>query len=249
MWVLGVRIDLPDVRAAIQQIQRWIDLRESGHFVTLTNVNNVMECQRTPEYMRCSNAASLSLPDGMPIVWVGALRGIKAQRIAGPDFMIDFMAQTASRSLRHFFYGGREEVVQKLTQEVKKRFPNLEIAGYYSPPFRKLTDEEDRNVVKLINDSKPDVLWVGLGCPKQELWMYGHRNVLSVPVMLAVGQAFDIHAGCLRRAPQWMRENGLEWLFRLLSEPRRLWRRYLVHGTTFAWKMLFEHRGVRKAAF
>jgi N-acetylglucosaminyldiphosphoundecaprenol N-acetyl-beta-D-mannosaminyltransferase len=168
------------------------------------------------------------------------------QRVYGPDLLLDFCRETSTKAYRHFFYGGASGVPEALAAKLKCQFPILEVAGTYSPPFRPLTPEEDASIVDMINRAEADVLWVGLGCPKQECWMYEHREKLRVPVLVGVGQAFDLHAGRLKQAPAWMRGHGLEWLFRLLAEPRRLWRRYLIYNSEFVFSALLEFLGARK---
>jgi len=246
--VLGVRIDALRVEQAVRTIETWIAGKERGRLVSLTNIHGVIECQRDPKFGEVLEATSLSLPDGMPLVWVARLRGIKLRRrIPGPDLMWEFCRATHEKGYSHFFYGGAEGVPERLAEVLTREFPGLRVAGAYSPPFRPLTPEEDRQVVERINRAAPDVLWVGLGCPKQEYWMYQHRNRLNVPVILAVGQAFDVHAGRTRRAPAWMGDHGLEWLFRLWQEPRRLWRRYLIYNTEFMFRILLDWVGFRKS--
>ena len=168
------------------------------------------------------------------------------QRVYGPDLLLDFCRETNEKAYRHFFYGGAPGVPEALAAKLKCQFPLLEVAGTYSPPVRPLTPEEDAGIVDMINRAKADVLWVGLGCPKQECWMYEHREQLRVPVLVGVGQAFDLHAGRLKQAPAWMRGHGLEWLYRLLAEPRRLWRRYLIYNSEFVFSALLEFLGARK---
>jgi N-acetylglucosaminyldiphosphoundecaprenol N-acetyl-beta-D-mannosaminyltransferase len=244
--VLGIRINVVTLDDAILCISRWIDRRERGHCVTLTNVHMVVEARKNAEFRQVMRDASLCLPDGMPLVWIGRARGHAVDRISGPDFMIDFCARTAGQGYRHFFYGGAPSVAEELARTLQARFPGFVVAGSYSPPFREMTPEEDAQVVDLINATKPDVIWVGLGCPKQERWMHANRNQLNASVLLGVGQAFNIHTGHLTRAPQWMRDHGLEWLFRLMVEPRRLWKRYLVTNTSFMAWFFMETLGLKR---
>jgi N-acetylglucosaminyldiphosphoundecaprenol N-acetyl-beta-D-mannosaminyltransferase len=150
------------------------------------------------------------------------------ERVYGPDLMIEFFKSDCNREYSHFFYGSIPSTLNQLRERLNLKFSNLEIAGFYSPPFRTLTEKEDAEIIKMINASCPDVLWVGLGCPKQQLWMHEHKDSLKVPVMIGVGAAFDFLAGTKKQAPRWMQRSGLEWLFRLLTEPKRLWRRYIL---------------------
>jgi N-acetylglucosaminyldiphosphoundecaprenol N-acetyl-beta-D-mannosaminyltransferase len=244
--VLGVRIDALQIPEAIEKLEEWIRERRRSYFVSLTNVNNVMEARRDPRFRKIQDSADLSLPDGMPLVWIGRLRGYQLRRrVYGPDLLLDFCRQTEGKGYSHFFYGGAPGVGEQLAEGLRRRFPALRIAGVYSPPFRQLSPQEDTYVVEMINRATPDVLWVGLGCPKQERWIYEHRNRLRVPVIAGIGQAFDIHSGRVRQAPRWIRENGLEWLFRLWKEPRRLWRRYLIYNTQFVWNVFLETLGLK----
>jgi N-acetylglucosaminyldiphosphoundecaprenol N-acetyl-beta-D-mannosaminyltransferase len=240
--VLGVRVNAVQIPHVVRQMEEWISNTSSrGRFISVTNVHVIMETRRDASFKKAIDSADLVVPDGMPLVWLGRLRGHRLRhRVYGPDLLLAFCQTTHEKGYTHFFYGGSPGVPQELAKQLKNQFPMLKVAGTYSPPFRPLTREEDAQVVKMINQAVPDVLWVGLGCPKQERWMYEHHKLLSVPVMLGVGQAFDINAGRVRQAPQWMRAHGLEWLFRLAQDPRRLWYRYLVYNTRFIYFLLVE---------
>jgi N-acetylglucosaminyldiphosphoundecaprenol N-acetyl-beta-D-mannosaminyltransferase len=239
--VLGVEVDAVQIPQVIARIEQWIAERGGCHYVTLTNVHAVMEANRDSRFKAVLSEASIVCPDGMPLVWLGRLSGHRGvrRRVYGPDLMLELLNTTATRGYRHFFYGGSPGVPEQMIANFRRSFP-IEIAGTYSPPFRRLSDAEDATIVRLINNAAPDVLWVGLGCPKQEYWMHAHRNQLNVPVVLGVGQAFDVFAGNLAQAPTWMREHGWEWLFRLLSEPQRLWKRYLIYNTEFLYLLAWE---------
>ncbi len=190
-------------------------------------MHGVAESRGDLHFREILNAADLVVPDGMPLVWLGRLHGFPMRhRVPGSELMEEFCQKTGSR-YRHFFYGGGPGVAEDLAQQLQERH-GITIAGTYTPPYRPLTPEEEEQVACQVNESAADVLWVGLSTPKQEKWMHAHRNTLRVPLMLGVGAAFDMNSGRLRRAPEWIRENGLEWLFRLVMEPRRLWKRYLV---------------------
>jgi N-acetylglucosaminyldiphosphoundecaprenol N-acetyl-beta-D-mannosaminyltransferase len=226
-------------------MKKWIESRESGHYVAVTGMHGVTEARNDSRFRNVLNSADLVVPDGMPLVWLGRLRRhpIK-RRVYGPELMETFCSQTGSR-YRHFFYGGAPGVAGDLAQSLEKRF-GITVSGTYTPPFRPLTQEEETEVAAKVVEAAPDVLWVGLSTPKQEQWMYEHRNVLQVPVMLGVGAAFDLNSGKLQQAPSWMRENGLEWLFRLLVEPKRLWKRYLVAIPGSLWSVSLELLHLRK---
>jgi N-acetylglucosaminyldiphosphoundecaprenol N-acetyl-beta-D-mannosaminyltransferase len=246
--VLGVRINAVQIPEVIQHFETWIREMRGNHFVAVCNVHMVMEAQNDKHFMDVLNSSGLTVPDGKPLTWLGRHRGFNLKRrVYGPDLFQDFLAATDSRGYRHFFYGGHPAVTKEMVSRIRERFPETEIAGYYSPPFRELTAQEDADVVTMINENRADILWVGLGCPKQEIWMYDHRGRLDVPVMVGVGQAFNIVAGSLKQAPSWMREHGLEWLFRLLLEPRRLWKRYLVYNTMFLLYLALEFLGYRRS--
>jgi N-acetylglucosaminyldiphosphoundecaprenol N-acetyl-beta-D-mannosaminyltransferase len=235
--VLGVGISAIDMQMALTEIERWIDEGEQ-HYVCVTGVHGVMESQHDLDLRRIHNQSGLTTPDGMPMVWAGRWAGAShVERVYGPDLMLELCAQAVERGWTSFFYGAREGVADRLAERLAGRFPGLKVKGTYSPPFRPLTEEEDRRVVNLINEADPDLLWVGLSTPKQERWMAAHMGQVRSPVLLGVGAAFDIHAGTLPQAPRWMQRSGLEWSYRLLREPRRLWRRYLRNNPRFLLEM------------
>jgi N-acetylglucosaminyldiphosphoundecaprenol N-acetyl-beta-D-mannosaminyltransferase len=239
--VLGVRVDAVQIPEVVGRIEEWIARRDGCHFIAVTGMHGVMEAQHDPGFKAVLNAADLVVPDGMPLVWLSRVHGhALRRRVYGPELMLAFCEQTSANAYRHFFYGGKPGVAEKLAKMLAQRFPGICVAGTYSPPFRPLTAEEDEEVVALINAAAADVVWVGLSTPKQERWMSEHRNCLRASVLVGVGAAFDIHSGVVRQAPRWMRENGLEWLFRLLQEPRRLWWRYLGYGSEFVFSVLLE---------
>lgn len=241
--VLGVRVHAVQIPDVIRLMEKWIEENQKGHYVAVTNVHGIIEAWKSPSFRKILNSASLNVPDGMPLVWIGRRKGyFLKQRVCGPDLMEAFCKETGSK-YRHFFYGGEPKVVTQLTKILDSKY-RIQIAGVFSPPFRPLTREEDEEVVKFINEAKPDVLWVGLGCPKQEKWMYEHRERLNIPVMVGVGAAFDFLSGIKPRAPHWMQENGLEWLFRLITEPKRLWKRYLLNGPLFILLYIAESLGL-----
>ncbi|GAC1436504.1 MAG: WecB/TagA/CpsF family glycosyltransferase [Terriglobales bacterium] len=245
--VLGIRMDAVQIPQVIAKMEAWIAQRDTCRFIAVTNVHVLMEARHEPSFRRVLDSADLCVPDGMPLVWIGRSHGFPLEhRVYGPDLLLDFCRATETKHYRHFFYGGQPGVPEKLAARLKDKFPSLEIAGTYSPPFRALTPQEDTQIIESINQAAPDVLWVGLGCPKQEHWMFQHRDRLRVPVQVGVGQAFDLHAGRLKQAPSWMRNHGFEWLFRLASEPRRLWRRYLLYNSEFVFNELLELLGVTR---
>lgn len=245
--VLGTRVDAVQIPGAIERMERWIADREGSQYVAVTGMHGVTESRRDPHFRAALGAAGMVVPDGMPLVWLGRLNGHPLRRrVYGPELMLEFCRATAGRGVRHFFYGGAPGVADDLAARMASRFPGLVVAGTYCPPFRPLTAEEDADVVARINGSGADVVWVGLSTPKQERWMYEHRDTLRVPVMVGVGAAFDMHSGRLKQAPEWMRENGLEWFYRLVQEPRRLWRRYILLGSVFVGSVSLELLGLRR---
>lgn len=235
--MLGVRVSAIDMPMAIDEIARWVSRRDR-RYVCVTGVHGVMESQHDPELRAIHNAAGLTTPDGMPLVWAGRHAGATIARVYGPDLMLAVLEQSVVHGWSSFFFGGRPGVPELLVERLSARFPGLAVAGTYSPPFRSSVGPEDPETLSLINDAHPDLVWVGLGTPKQERWMAANRPLLEAPVVLGVGAAFDIHAGVLPQAPTWMREHGLEWAFRLAVDPRRLWRRYLTNNPRFVLRIL-----------
>jgi N-acetylglucosaminyldiphosphoundecaprenol N-acetyl-beta-D-mannosaminyltransferase len=241
--ILGVQVSAINMKMALHTIEDWITRREP-HYVCVTGVHGVMESQRDEEVRRIHNAAGLVTPDGMPLVWLSRLMGFShVERVYGPDLMLAMCARSMTQGYRHFFYGGAPGVAEKLVLRLQSRFPTLQVSGTYSPPFRPLTPEEDVAVVQRINAVQPDIVWVGISTPKQECWMQEHVGRLCAPALIGVGAAFDFHAGVKRQAPRWMQQSGLEWLFRLTTEPRRLWRRYLINNFSFLWLILLQALG------
>jgi N-acetylglucosaminyldiphosphoundecaprenol N-acetyl-beta-D-mannosaminyltransferase len=231
--ILGVGVNAIDMSIAVNTVRDWID-RNDRNFVCVTGVHGVMESYRDPTLRKIHNAAGLVTPDGMPLVWLGRRLGFgQIKRVYGPDLMLALCEHSMGKAYSHFLYGGGPEVPEKLAEELKDRFPGLQVAGVYSPPFRELTPEEDEGVIKMINDSGAQIVWIGLSTPKQEKWMSSHLKKLKAPVLIGVGAAFDIHSGLKPQAPAWMRNSGLEWLFRLITEPKRLWKRYAINNPMF----------------
>jgi N-acetylglucosaminyldiphosphoundecaprenol N-acetyl-beta-D-mannosaminyltransferase len=233
--VLGVPVDAVQIPEVIAWMKVQISQRLECRFIAVTGMHGIVEAQHDPSFLRTLREADLVVPDGAPLVWFARKNGYcLKRRVYGPELQDTFCRVTGA-SFRHFFYGGAPGVAKRLAELMHQKY-GVSIAGTYSPPFRPLTDQEDEDLTKLVSDSNPDVLWVGLSTPKQERWMHAHRNSLRVPVLVGVGAAFDLLTGRVKQAPRWMRERGLEWLYRLWQEPRRLWRRYLIGGSEFAWK-------------
>lgn len=232
--VIGVPIDSLNWSQALSSLAGWAAGRES-RYVCICNAHSVVTARQDPAFAKVIHEADMATPDGAPVAWLMRKLGVANQeRINGPDLMWRYCAQAAQREETIYLYGGMPETLEMLQRTLVEQFPGLKIAGAYSPPYRQLTAEEDSSVVETINASGASTVWVSLGCPKQEKWMADHRGRINA-VMIGVGAAFDYHAGTIQRAPLWMQQNGLEWLHRLCSEPRRLWKRYLVTNTQFVY--------------
>jgi len=238
--ILGVGVSAINMKMAFDTIEDWISRREP-HYICVTPVHGVMESQRDEKLRHIYNVAGLVTPDGMPLVWLSRMKGSHhVEQVCGTDLMLAVCERSAQRGYRHYFYGGADGVAKILATRLKARFLGLNVAGTYSPPFRPLNSEEDQVVVRLINAAQPHIVWVGMGVPKQERWMAEHIGQLNAPVLIGVGAAFDFLAGSRVRAPRWMQKSGLEWFFRLMSEPQRLWRRYLIDNPWFLWLVLLQ---------
>lgn len=236
--VLGVGISLINMASALEEIIGWVD-GGKRNYVCVTGVHGVMESQRDPELLAIHNQSGLTTPDGMPMVWAGRWAGDSSvERVYGPDLMLALLDEAAEQGWSSFFYGGAPGVPEELVARLRTRIPTLAVAGTWSPPFRPLEPSEEREVVEMINASGADLVWVGLSTPKQERWMARFRPELDAPVLLGVGAAFDFHAGRVSQAPRWMQRAGLEWLYRMIREPRRLWRRYLTNNPRFIYSVL-----------
>jgi N-acetylglucosaminyldiphosphoundecaprenol N-acetyl-beta-D-mannosaminyltransferase len=214
---------------AIQAIEGWIT-RNEQNYVCVTPAHGVMECLSDPHLRDIFNKSGLTTPDGMAIVWLLQIKGYRdVRRVYGPDLVAAICEYSLTRGWRHFFYGGAPQVAEKLVERLHLNFPGITIAGTYTPPFRMLTFEEDQAIIEHINALQPDIVWIGIGSPKQERWMAEHLGRVQAPVMIGVGAAFDFIAGEKKQAPYFMQRLGLEWFFRFITEPRRLWRRYIQY--------------------
>ena len=230
--VLGAFVDALTWDEALERISAWAAARES-RYVCLCNAHMVVTTMQDQYFLRVVNEADMATPDGIPVAWMLRRLGFREQqRMSGANLMWRYLALAEARGDAAYFYGGTDATLTLLSARLRAAFPGLRIAGTYSPPFRPLTLEEDAEDVARINDSGAGAVFVGLGCPKQETWMAAHRGRIRA-VMFGVGAAFEFHAGVINRAPLWMQRWGLEWLHRLCSEPRRLWKRYLVTNTLF----------------
>lgn len=243
--ILGVGVSAINMDMAIETIDQWI-IKRQRNYVCITGVHGIIESQSDQRLQQIHNQAGLVTPDGMPLVWVSRLRNYRhVQRVYGPDLMSEVCRKSVSRGHCHFLYGGAPDVPERLGEQLRERFPGIRIVGTYSPPFRNVTLEKDAEAVRRINDSKADIVWIGLSTPKQEYWMAAHLGQLDAPVMIGVGAAFDFLAGIKKQAPRWMQRSGLEWFYRLVTEPRRLWRRYLTIVPLFAFHIAMDALGLR----
>jgi len=231
--ILGVHVSAVDMGSAVLTMESWIAARTPG-YVCISNVHTVMESWHDPALRAVHNEAGMVTPDGMPLVWMAHRLGFpKVSRVYGPDLMETMTAVSAQRGYRNFYFGGLPGIPERLEKALTLAHPGLQVVGTHSPPFGPVSDADDAAMVDMINAARPDILWVGLGAPKQERWMAAHRSRLNVPVIVGVGAAFDFLTGAKPQAPRWMQRNGLEWLFRLATEPRRLAMRYLRHNPAF----------------
>src|SRR5207245_216764 len=238
--VLGVGIHAIDIGRAAERLERALANREKG-YVCVTGVHGVMEAQNDPEFKNILNGSLLTVPDGMPTVWVGKLQGFSSmKRVFGPDLMLELCQRSVQKGYTHFLYGGAPGVAEQLKHALLSRFPGINIVGIYTPPFRALNESEFRQLKYTIAELNPDYFWVGLSTPKQEQFMAANIHRLSTKVMIGVGAAFDIHTGRLRDAPDWVKNLGLQWIHRLVQEPARLWKRYLVNNPRFIWRIALQ---------
>jgi len=241
--VLGTHLDSTSYQKSTTEIIGWAKECQS-RYICIANVHVLMEAYDSAAYQKVINHADLTTTDGMPLVWMLRMKGVKNQtRVYGPQLMLHVLERAEKEQIPIGFYGSDETTLKKLVSNIRDRFPSLLVKYTFSPPFRKLDNREDTEIIKAINDSKTRILFVGLGCPKQELWMAEHKGKFSA-IMLGVGAAFDFHAGNKPQAPTWMQAIGMEWLFRLLHEPRRLAKRYLYNNPRFILLALLELMGI-----
>ena len=244
--ILGVGVSAINMPQALQAIEGWMDAR-TPQYVCVTPAHAVMECHDHPELKSIYNQSGLTTPDGMSIVWLLKLFGFShVDRVYGPDLMLEVCRSSQDKGYKHYFYGGAPGVADQLAEKLLKRFPELKIVGLESPPFRELTGAENQEMIKRIQSAAPDIVWVGIGSPRQEKWMSRHLKDLGVPVLIGVGAAFDFLSGNKPQAPRWVQRSGMEWFYRLLSEPRRLWKRYMLNYPRFIVLVCMQLLGIRK---
>jgi N-acetylglucosaminyldiphosphoundecaprenol N-acetyl-beta-D-mannosaminyltransferase len=243
--ILGVGVSAVNMEVALRQTETLLDRGEKG-YVCVTGVHGIMEAQSDEAFRDILNRSFLTTPDGMPTVWLGRIHGFKdMNRVYGPDYMANLCERSVAKGYKHFLYGGKPGVAEELKAELTRRFPGLQIVGTYTPPFRPLNSDEENDLRSQLETSKADVLWCGLSTPKQERFISSYYDRMPVKLMVGVGAAFDLLSGNLDEAPDWMKRSGLQWLYRLIKEPRRLWRRYLLNNPKFAWLTLLQLTGLR----
>ena len=235
--IMGVDIAAIDMEWLVDYLNRNVK-NLSGDYICVSNVHTTVTAYENQEYCKVQNGGILAIPDGGPLSSVGQKRGFKnMKRTTGPSLMGEIFKISAAEGYRHYFYGSTDETLEKLYSVLTEFYPGIQIAGMYSPPFRPMTEDEDRAIVDRINETKPDFVWVGLGAPKQEKWMAAHQGRVE-GLMIGVGAGFDYHAGNIERAPEWMQKSNLEWVYRLLQDPRRLFGRYWHTNTKFIWNAM-----------
>ena len=243
--VLGIGLSVLNLDLALAAISNALANKTKG-YICVTGVHGVMESQSDPALRGILNRAFLNTPDGMPMVWAGKLRGHREMsRVYGPDLMNLVCDWSRQKNYTHFFYGGANGVAEELKRRLVEKFPGLKVVGTYTPPFRALNADEEAELIRTVAMLKPDMIWVGLSTPKQERFMAQYGLKLDATLMFGVGAAFDFHAGRVRQAPRWMQRSGLEWLFRLCCEPKRLWKRYLKNNPIFLWKFFCQLAGLK----
>ena len=246
--ILGTKVHIVEIPDVIKVMDHWIQSEpETCHYIVNTGMHGIMTAHRDPGFKEVLNSADLFVPDGILVILVARLRGFfLRKRMTGPGLMWEFGETAGKKGHKYFIYGDTEDTLQALAAKLTEAYPGLKIVGLHAPPFRPLTPEEDEAVVRAINNADPDVLWVGLGAPKQERWIYEHRSRLKVPVVVGVGAALKYHSGMVRRAPSWIRNSGFEWLWRLLQEPGRVWRRVLIDAPQFLGLVALELSHLKK---
>ena len=244
--VLGVGVDAVNMRDSLAIVTSHLRTSAKG-YVCLSGVHGIMEVQRNQRLRSVYADALLVAPDGMPTVWMGHLQGFrKMQRVFGPDLMLEIIGSEEFRDRVHFFCGGAPGVAEKLNAEMKRRFPWVKIAGTFTPPFREMTSKEEGELYKSVNALRPDIIWVGLSTPKQEVFMARYLPQLDTKLMIGVGAAFLYHTGAIRDSPAWVKQAGLQWVHRLIQEPSRLWKRYLLNNPLFVILVILQFAGLRR---
>ncbi|MEE9189592.1 MAG: WecB/TagA/CpsF family glycosyltransferase, partial [Candidatus Neomarinimicrobiota bacterium] len=225
--ILGINICATNIPEILKSIYTFIRSDEK-HYVIIRDIHGLIQAHNSEPVMKAHTRASLVVPDGMPLVWIGKLKGFKEiDRCYGPDLMLAVMKESVKNGYRHFFYGGKPGVAEDLESIMEIKFPSVNVVGIYTPPFRPLNQAEEIELIALVSKVKPDIFWVGISTPKQEIFMHDYLSKLETKVMIGVGAAFDLHTRRIKQAPVWIQRSGFEWLFRIFQEPTRLWKRYL----------------------
>jgi N-acetylglucosaminyldiphosphoundecaprenol N-acetyl-beta-D-mannosaminyltransferase len=243
--LLGISVEALDMERALRRIANELTARRKG-YVCMAGVHGIMEAQRDGELAGIYASSSITLPDGTPTVWVGRWQGHKRmQRVAGPDLMREVFCRQEFAGCTHFLYGGEEHVAEQLRERFTHQYPWARIVGTYTPPFRDLNAEEEESLIARVRQLKPDIIWVGISTPKQERFMHRYLHRLDTTLMFGVGAAYDFHTDRIQDAPQWVKTIGMQWLHRLMQDPRRLWKRYLRNNPAFLWHMALQLSGLR----
>lgn len=244
--VLGIGVHAVDMKTALTAIETAMSRRQRG-YVCLAGVHGVMEAQRDRRLMQVLANALLVLPDGMPTVWMGQMQGFPdMDRVFGPDLMLAIAERSEMTGYSHFLYGGQAGVAEQLREVLMRRFPPIKIVGTYTPPFRALTRDEDKNFVSTVEELRPDIIWVGMSTPKQERFMAEYSPRLKTRLMVGVGAAFDFHTGRVKDSPRWVKQSGLQWAHRLIQEPHRLWKRYSTNNPQFLLQAALQLAGLKR---
>jgi N-acetylglucosaminyldiphosphoundecaprenol N-acetyl-beta-D-mannosaminyltransferase len=248
--ILGSSIHLVDIAGVISQMGRWIrehDRDGKCRQVVVTGFHGIWEAHKHHDFKAIVNSADLWIPDGISFAIIARKKGFRSfKKLASSDFIKAFFEVGDREGYSSFFYGDTDETLIALKEKLSARYPGHRVVGTFSPPFRLLTPDEDEEIVNMINEARPDVLWVGLGCPKQDRWIYEHKDRLMVPMAVGVGAAFSFFAETVKRSPQWVEKNGFEWLWRFIQEPKKLWKRDLIEGPRFLFHVALELTGLRK---
>ena len=233
--ICGVNVHAIQPDGATEIVLNWFNKPRQSHYISSTNINNIINAMESHYYYKVINTADLSLPDGIPLIWYGRYLGYKLPKRCGIEELMDEIFELSNKgyNFKHYFYGNTQEVLDDLKKELLKKHPSLNIVGMYSPPFREIKKEENDQIIEMINKAKPDFLWVSLGCPKQEIWLYENREKLNVVVGAGVGAVFNFISKHSIKAPKWIQYAGLEWLLRLIANPKKLYKRYLIKYPKF----------------
>jgi N-acetylglucosaminyldiphosphoundecaprenol N-acetyl-beta-D-mannosaminyltransferase len=245
-YVLGVDVDAIDMEEALARVSTVLQTSSKG-YVCVAGVHGIMEAKRSPRLAEIYSAAEMSIPDGMPLVWVGHMQGhTSMQRVTGPDLMLEIFRRKEFANVTHFLYGGVEGVADDLRDNLQEKFPWVKIVGAVTPPYGELSAAEEAELIETVRELKPDIIWIGISCPQQEYFMSRYLPLLDTKLLFGVGAAFDYHTGRIRDCAQWIKRAGLQWLHRLCQDPRRLWRRYLRNNPAFLWHITLQLTGLRQ---